>query len=131
PRTKAREATLVAVRRRTIAGGAGLPVRDLPRPTEPLLSDGRSRGGPRRREPASVPRGGQGIRGELPDPRSDAPETHDGDGRRPLRRVHGAGRGLPGNLSASGRRRRRLGPLVKGRVPIELVALPLFVLAVV
>ena len=47
---------VAALGRRAVAGGHGLPLRRVPEPPVALLPDGRGRGGPRRRQPAALPR---------------------------------------------------------------------------
>ena len=93
---------LVALGRRALDGGAGLPLCRLPEPAVALLHDGRGRGGARRREPQPIPDAGPPVPGRGAAPHRLPPEANHGDRRRALRRDHGARWFLAGDQPESG-----------------------------
>ena len=76
---------LAALRRREVAGRAGLRLRRLPRPALPLLHPRRGRGRPRRRQHRPLPAADPALLRPRPVRHRHPPETDDGRRRRPLR----------------------------------------------
>ena len=101
-RPQAREADLPPLGRRTIPGGARVPLRDLHRATLTLLPDGRGGARARRPEPPPVPPAGGGIRSRRAGDDRHAPEAHDGDRLDDVRRLPEQGRNHEDPLSAAG-----------------------------
>ena len=89
---------LAALRRREVAGRAGLRLRRLPRPALPLLHPRRGRGGARRRQHRPLPAADPPLLRPRPVHRRHPPETDDGRRRHPLRGQHGWRRGDQGRL---------------------------------
>ncbi len=115
---------LAALRRREVAGGAGLRLRRLPRPALPLLHPRRGRGRPRRRQHRPLPAADPALLRPRPVRHRHPPETDDGRRRRPLRGDDGRRRRHQGRLAppaarhrrGRGRRRGRRG---RGRHPLR------------
>ncbi len=101
---------LAALRRREVAGRAGLRLRRLPRPALPLLHPRRGRGRARRRQHRPLPAADPALLRSRPVRHRHPPETDDGRRRRPLRGEHGRRRRHQGRLASpaprSGRRAR-------------------------
>ena len=89
---------LAALRRREVAGGAGLRLRRLPRPALPLLHPRRGRGRPRRRQHRPLPAADPALLRPRPVRHRHPPETDDGRRRRPLRGDDGRRRRHQGRL---------------------------------
>ena len=83
--------------------------RDLQGAAEPVLRHGRGRGRPRRRQPRQAPRHPSRVEERLPADRHHAPEAHDGDRRRALRRDHARRWCHDDHQPAASRERTRLG----------------------
>ena len=89
---------LAALRRREVAGRAGLRLRRLPRPALSLLHPRRGRGGPRRRQHRPLPAARAALLRPRPVRDRHPPETDDGRRRRPLRGDDGRRRRDQGRL---------------------------------
>ena len=81
------QAAVAAVRRRAVADRGGVPGGALQGPSQPVLRARRGRGRARRRQPRPLARRLRGAAREQPAHRDHAPEAHDGDRRRAVRRL--------------------------------------------
>ena len=99
-------AAVAPVRRREVARRDRVPLLAVPRAAVPVLPPGRGGGRARRHEHRPLRRASSALRRPCAVHRRDAPEAHDGGGRRSLRRNDGRGRRLADRVSPLAARRR-------------------------
>src|SRR5699024_3233035 len=93
------QAFVIAVGWGAFLDGGGFSCRDLQGPTFSLLRVGRGRGGPGRHQPPASSGDLRRVAEIVPAHCDHPPKTHDGGGRRLVRRHHAGGRHFPGDQS--------------------------------